>query len=199
MRFAGTEAAVSKAIEETGGEELDDSEAFWNSLRDMKHPFFAAAASSTADAAELNSNNASSLWRFTVAPTVSVDEFLKNLPDSDRAEPDYLLANGGRVRWIRSAAKSEAMVEHAGRFKAGLSLISDGSREFSTSFTNGMPEQSSQMSDLQLRIKAAFDPGNILNRGGLPFAARASSGIAGQSMSQLPEVTALDSAVETGQ
>lgn len=197
MRFAGTEAAVSKAVEETGGEELDDSEAFWSSLRDMKHGFFGLAANSPA--ADNPSNDASSLWRFTVDPTVAVDDFINNLPHSDGAEPDYLFANGGRVRWIRSTTRGEVMVEHAERFKAGLSQISEGSREFSASFLSDMSGQSAQMSDLQLRIKAAFDPGNILNRGVLPFAPDAASGTGDRSRVRLPKVTALDSAVETGQ
>ena len=197
LRFAGSQAAVSKAVEEVGGDQMDDAETFWKSIRDMKLPFFTSSSNSSSGI-ESTSESTTRLWRFTVAPTVAVEDFLNTLPkgsgDGDEAETDYVLANGGRVRWIRSSASSEAMVEHAGRFKAGLSLMDGLSRQFS----NTAPKQHAQMSDLQLRIKAAFDPGNILNRGVLPFARNSVSAENAKTRHELPEVKALESVIETG-
>lgn len=189
LRFAGSGAAVTKAVDEVGGDLLDDSQGFWNSVRDMKHPFFTAPSAGAAAADET-----SQLWRFTVSPTVALDDFLSALPDSGGAKPVYFLDKGGRLRWIRSSANSEAMIQHAERFHAGLSLFSGKAREFSSA----SGEQSSQLTDLQLRIKAAFDPANILNRGVLPFAPNAEYGKNGQTMAELPKVSALESAIKYG-
>jgi glycolate oxidase FAD binding subunit len=44
VRFEGTEATLVAVHRQVGGEPLVDAAAFWSSVRDQTHPFFAAAA-----------------------------------------------------------------------------------------------------------------------------------------------------------
>ncbi|WP_293370996.1 glycolate oxidase subunit GlcE [Nevskia sp.] len=76
LRLAGNPAAVIAAVAKLGGEPLADAAAFWASIREQTHPYFAGDAP---------------LWRLAVKPT------------APPLAGDALIDWGGGLRWLRSA------------------------------------------------------------------------------------------------
>ncbi len=137
LRLAGNPAAVKAAVARLGGDALPDASAFWTSLREQKHPFFAGEAP---------------LWRLAVKPTSPP------LAGEDISE---FIDWGGGQRWLRTECPADEMrrlaIAHAGHATAFRHLPRAAAFQ---------PPASALLA-LHRRLKAAFDPAGILNRGRL--------------------------------
>ncbi len=137
VRLAGDERALMAAAARLGGDR-EDAPGFWESLRDLTHPFFAGD---------------DDLWRVSVPPAAAW------------AGPDgaWLLDWGGAQRWFRSAdADPGEVVAAAGAAGGHARLIASGRK--------GHSDREAAVSDRALlalhhRLKAVFDPDDLLNRG----------------------------------
>ncbi|MBM0108530.1 glycolate oxidase subunit GlcE [Steroidobacter sp. S1-65] len=139
LRLAGASAAVSAARHQLGGDHIDNAEAdaFWNSIREQTHPFFAG---------ELP------LWRVSVPPTaapLSIDAPL-------------LIEWNGSLRWLRTDLSAQQVRECAKRAGGHATLFRGGDRSAGV-FTPLSPA----LATIHQRLKAQFDPAGIFNRGRL--------------------------------
>lgn len=135
VRLAGDERAVVAAAERLGGERAEEP-GFWESLRDRTHPFFAGS---------------DDLWRVSVPPA------------AEWAGPDgaWLLDWGGAQRWFRSAEAEPDDVVAAARAAGGDASLMPGGRHGGRRAAVCDPA----LAALHRRLKAVFDPGDLLNRG----------------------------------
>ena len=143
VRLSGAVPAVAAAVAKIGGEVEPDAavnDAFWTSVREQSHPFFASAM------------QGAPLWRLAVKSSAPVADFggsqlvewggaLRWLAAGDRADPAAIRAwaagNGGHATLFRAADK------RAGVFQP-------------------LPPA---MLEVHRRLKADFDPAGILNPG----------------------------------
>lgn len=147
LRLAGARAAVDAARQKLGGDVLDEAEAqaFWTSLREQTHPFFADDVPHALQAP---------LWRIAVAPTT---------PAIDLDGPQLIEWQGGQ-RWLRGARDAgelRATVGKAGHvqlFRAAEALRKD------TPVSAPLPPAALR---IQRALKAGFDPAGIFNPGRL--------------------------------
>ena len=145
LRLAGARAAVAAAQARLGGEAVAEGVAFWDSVREQRHPAFAAPV----------------LWRLAL-PTATPASLLAALPEPVAVEW------GGGQRWLASAdpgldalAVRQAVMAadgHATLFRAPESL-----RCRVDAFTPLAPA----LGALHRRLKQAFDPRGIFNPGRL--------------------------------
>jgi len=141
LRLSGAQAAVDAARVKLGGEVLDDIEAaaFWTSLREQTHAFFAGTAP---------------LWRIAVAPTT---------PAPDLDAPQLIEWQGGQ-RWLRGTHEADALRATVG--KAGhvqLFRADDALRQSVPVFAPLAPAALR----IHRALKAGFDPAGIFNPGRL--------------------------------
>lgn len=135
VRLSGTAAGVAAACGQIGGDAVPDGAAFWPRIREQTHPFFA---------------DARPLWRLSVRSDAPPPE----LPG------EQLIEWGGALRWLladadgaRVRAAARALCGHATRFRGH-----GGAQDVFT-------EPPAPVLALHRRLKAAFDPGGILNPG----------------------------------
>jgi glycolate oxidase FAD binding subunit len=143
VRLSGASSAVDGAVAKLGGERVADADDYWSSLRDHTHLFF--AGSRAADVP---------LWRLSVKSTA---------PYTDLGG-EQLVEWGGGLRWLAAGERTDvqrvrlwaaANGGHATLFRA-------------TDKSAGVFQpQNGTMQALHQRLKAAFDPHGILNRGRL--------------------------------
>ena len=142
VRLSGALPAVEAAAKKIGGSELDGGDAFWRSLREQTHPYFAPSRDGGAP-----------LWRLSVKSTT---------PHADLGGVP-LVEWGGALRWIvggpdvdavRIRAWAQSSGGHATLFRAG--------DDRSAGVFHPLPEA---LYALHRRLKATFDPSGILNRG----------------------------------
>jgi len=142
VRLSGAAAAVRAAREKLGGEMVtqDAATAFWQSLREQTHPFFAPALAGRA------------LWRLAVPPTAAP----LDLPGMQLVE-----WGGGQRWWL----PDEGADGDAGLVR-GIAQAAGG---HATLFRNGdksvgvFTPLSSPLAAIQSRLKASFDPAGIFN------------------------------------
>ncbi len=141
VRLSGAQPAVEAASRKLGGEAVAEAEAFWTSVREHTHPFFAAVGERT-------------LWRLSVRCTA---------PYTDLGG-EQLVEWGGALRWIAAGAKVEpaklrawaaAQGGHATQFRGG---------ERAGDVFHPLP---ATLASVHAKLKAVFDPKGILNRGRL--------------------------------
>lgn len=137
LRLAGNPAAVSAALARLGGDPLDQAGAFWRSIREQTHPFFAGAAP---------------LWRLAVKPTA---------PPLAGDGIDELVDWGGGQRWLRTALPVDAVRALAAAHGGHATALRGVARQHAF-----QPPAAAVMA-LHRRLKATFDPAGILNRGRL--------------------------------
>jgi len=135
VRLSGAQSAVESARRRVGGDVLKTSGAFWEGIREHHHGFFAAAAP---------------LWRLALPPATAP----LSLPGKQ------LIEWGGAQRWLSAEMdglklRRQVMEAggHAGLFRGG---------ERDKDRFHPLPQI---VSDLNRRIKHAFDPKGILNPG----------------------------------
>jgi glycolate oxidase FAD binding subunit len=136
LRLSGAAAAVATAQQKLGGEVLPDAAAFWSSLREQTHGFFAGDAP---------------LWRLSVA-SVTPPQGLGST----------LIEWGGALRWLRggdpSAIRSAAEKAggHATLFRADAALKSS---------VGVFQPLSAPLARIHRNLKNAFDPQGVFNPG----------------------------------
>ena len=136
VRLAGASAAVTAARHQIGGDGIDHSqaEAFWMSIREQTHPFFAGETP---------------LWRASVPSTaapLSIDE-------------PQLIEWNGALRWLRTHHPVQQVRECAMQAGGHATLFRGGDRSMGA-FTPLTPP----LALIHRRLKAQFDPANIFNR-----------------------------------
>ncbi len=135
LRLSGTEQGVSAAARRIGGETLDDSNSFWQQLREHRLPFFSTAEP---------------LWRISVPPAAS----------PLRLHGNWLHDWGGAQRWL-TGSLAPAEVRQAAQLAGGhATLFRNGDR--SGDIFQPLPPA---LWSLHQRIKQSFDPAGILNPG----------------------------------
>jgi FAD/FMN-containing dehydrogenase len=146
IRLAGSRAAVLEARTRLGGTAVDRQAAFafWQSVRDHRHEFFALAAD------ELEQGTA--LWRLSVPPT---------------AEPCSLSGRqfiewGGAQRWWRTGAPA-AELRAAGVGAGGHATLVRAADKSAGAFA----PVGGELMRIHRALKDAFDPERILNPGRL--------------------------------
>ncbi len=137
VRLAGAVSAVEAAKSRMGGEEVRDVGEYWYHLREHRLAFFASKAP---------------LWRVSVPQT---------------AEPlalgtPQLIEWGGGLRWIAADADAVTVRTTAERAGGHATLFRGGDKSVGV-FHPLKPA----ILKIHRRLKAAFDPAGILNRGRL--------------------------------
>ncbi len=137
VRLAGAEAAVRSACGTLGGERLPDSEAaaHWTGLKDQKLPFF---------------DGEFPLWRFSLPSTAAP----LNLPGG------VLVEWGGAQRWLRGAQDLGTLRDLARQAGGHATLFRGVDRAAGVFTPLPMP-----LAAIQQRLKHAFDPHGVFNRG----------------------------------
>ena len=138
-RFAGAESAVAAALRDIGGTPLEEADAFWSSLREQRHPFFADRERDTP------------LWRLSVRATA---------PFIDLGGPQ-LLEWGGALRWLKANGEAAAVRLRAwARQQGGHATLFRAADK-----SPGVFQQPAEpLMAIQRELKAAFDPQGIFNR-----------------------------------
>lgn len=140
VRLSGAEAAVSAALQSLGGELLapDDAAAFWLSLREQTHAFFAGAGS---------------LWRLSLPPHASA-VILKGR---------QLVEWGGAQRWLKLDGEANAAggqrIRQAVAALGGHATLFRGGDKAVGVFHPLAPA----VEKIHQRLRQAFDPAGIFN------------------------------------
>ena len=134
VRLSGAQAAVDAAIAKMGGSALPDADAFWDSLREQQHAFFADAPQG--------------LWRVSV-PTVAP---ALNLPGQQ------LIEWGGAQRWLKTSADA-ATIRAAATAAGGHATLFKGGDKSVGVFQPLAPA----VARIHRNLKNAFDPAGIFN------------------------------------
>jgi glycolate oxidase FAD binding subunit len=134
LRLSGAPAAIAAARDAFGGEESAGA-AFWDALREQRHPFFAGDTP---------------LWR------VSVPSTAPPLGLGDEQLVDW----GGALRWLRSGRPAAELRARAAALGGHATLFRGGDRSGGV-FTPLSPA----LFAIHRRLKAEFDPAGIFNPG----------------------------------
>jgi glycolate oxidase FAD binding subunit len=134
VRLSGAESAVTAARRVVGGEPTANGQSFWAGIRDQTGPFFTSAPA---------------LWRVSLPPTA---------PPLTNSAPTLIEWNGA-LRWIASAAISEAVAREVAQLRGHLAPFRGGVG------TRPYPPLPEAMVRVHRGLKSAFDPQGILNPG----------------------------------
>ena len=140
-RLSGATPAVAAAVAQIGGEPVDEGPAFWRSIRDQTHPYFARSR-----------EEGMPLWRVSVKSTA---------PFTDLAG-EQLIEWGGGLRWLQGSARIDADGLRAWASERGghATLFRAGERT-----TGTFQPLAPALAAIHERLKAEFDPHGILNPG----------------------------------
>jgi glycolate oxidase FAD binding subunit len=138
IRLSGAQSAVDAACSALSGEQLDDSEAFWQQrIREQGHAFFQGEAP---------------LWRLSMPP---------GAPDI-ALERKSLIDWGGALRWIRSDHDPQQIFESVAKLGGHATLFRGGDRNGPI-----YQPLSIHLMAIHQRLKRAFDPQGLFNPGRL--------------------------------
>jgi FAD/FMN-containing dehydrogenase len=146
LRLAGAAAAVHSACERLGGERMtpEMAAAWWASLRDHAHEFFQPSV------AQLAAGDC--LWRLSLPPTAA---------SLSLAGPQFI-EWGGAQRWLRTGASAEAIRTAAAGLGGHATLVRAADKG-----VGAFTRPSEAVMRVHRRLKLAFDPPGIFNRGRL--------------------------------
>lgn len=133
LRLEGSAAGVRLARGRLGGEELPEGAAFWESLREQRHTYFA---------------DNEPLWRLSLPPAAPTLSIIGR----------WLYEWGGAQRWLKTALPPKLIRETAARHGGHAQLFRGGGREGSV--FHPLP---TQLLELHKNLKQVFDPRGILN------------------------------------
>ena len=142
LRLAGAVAAVRAARQALGGEEVADAGAFWQSIREQTHPYFAGEKVSAA-----------ALWRLSVASVA---------PPICCSGPT-LIEWGGALRWLRGDQGAE-QVRNLAASAGGHATLFRGEDALKTA-AGAFHPLSPVLAKIHRNLKQAFDPAGVFNRG----------------------------------
>lgn len=146
LRLAGAAAAVRSAQQALGGEAIDPAlaAAFWTGLRDHTDEFFAGAAKAV--------DRGATLWRLSVPQTAP----------PLKLSGEQLVEWGGAQRWLCTSAPAATVREAAATVGGHATLFRGADKSPGVFAPLGSP-----LADVHRRLKAAFDPDGVFNRGRL--------------------------------
>jgi glycolate oxidase FAD binding subunit len=146
IRLAGSRAAVLEACARLGGTGVEQAQAcaFWESVRDHRHEFFALAADELAQG--------TALWRLSVPPTAAAFAL------SGRQFVEW----GGAQRWWRSAAPAAELRAAAVGAGGHATLVRAADKS-----AGAFAPVGGELMRIHRALKDAFDPERILNPGRL--------------------------------
>jgi glycolate oxidase FAD binding subunit len=138
LRLSGAPAAVEAAERALGGEQVADGAAFWQSLREQRHAFFAGA---------------DSLWRLSL-PSAASAILLRG---------EQLIEWGGAQRWLAASvdAAGAARIRRAVGAAGGHATLFRGGDKQVGVFEPLTPA----VARIHERLKASFDPAQVFNPG----------------------------------
>jgi len=145
LRFEGARNAVQSAVEQLrrecpGSESMPADDNVWHRLREHELAFF---------------DTEETLWRFSVGAARGL---LQDVPANE-----WLIDWGGAQRWLRGNAYSLEVLNASLPAGAGeVCAFRRGDRRAEV-----FPELAAPVRTLHSRLKAAFDPDRLLNRGRL--------------------------------
>jgi glycolate oxidase FAD binding subunit len=143
IRLSGSEPAVEAAARSIGGDRTAAGSEPWTAIRDHTHAFFAAAR-----------ERAAPLWRLSIRSTA---------PHAD-LDGAQLIEWGGALRWLAAGGRADAArVREWAAGHGGHATLFRGNDPGIGAF---QPLDATALA-LHRRLKAAFDPHGILNRGRL--------------------------------
>lgn len=138
VRLSGAEPAVRAAHAKLGGDEIDDGEVFWESVREQSHSFF---------------QSGKSLWRLSVKSTASPLQ----LPPGKQ-----LMEWGGALRWWACETDVDTgVVREVAKAAGGHATLFRSHESCADVFHPLEPA----MMTVHRRLKEKFDPMGILNPG----------------------------------
>jgi glycolate oxidase FAD binding subunit len=137
VRLSGASPAVDAARSRLGGEVVDEAQRFWKGLREHELDFFRSAPE---------------LWRLSMLPTAPP----LDLPGI------HVLEWNGALRWVAAEVGANAVREAASR-AGGHATLFRGDATIGSPFHPLSPS----LHALHKRLKAVFDPHDILNPGRL--------------------------------
>ncbi len=137
IRLSGSARGVSAAARTLGGEQLDESNTFWQQLREQQLAFFTSA---------------NTLWRLSVPPASAPLGL----------DGHWLLDWGGAQRWLTSELPAQDIRFAAAAAGGHATLFRGGDRN--SDVFHPLPPA---LLALHQRIKQTFDPAGILNPGRL--------------------------------
>jgi glycolate oxidase FAD binding subunit len=143
VRLSGAGPAVMAAVGKLGGSIADDAEAFWSSVREQTHRYFAPAREGGAP-----------LWRLAVKSTA---------PYADLGG-EQMVEWGGALRWIVAGESTDAERLRAWAAENGGHATLFRGADKSVGVFHPLPEA---LDALHRRLKANFDPSGVLNPGRL--------------------------------
>jgi glycolate oxidase FAD binding subunit len=135
-RLSGAEAAVAAATRAIGGAALPDAAAFWSSVRDQTHAFFA-------------SDRAATLWRLSV----------RSAAPYARLGGAQAIEWGGALRWLRSRDAPPERLRACAHEYGGHATLYRGDKSTSAFHPLDAPTLA-----IHRGLKATFDPSGIFNR-----------------------------------
>lgn len=136
IRLSGAKAAVDAAIKKMGGDEMPESEKFWDSLREQSHEFFADASKG--------------IWRLSL-PTFAAPLALQGT---------QLIEWGGAQRWLKTDADANTIRAAATAAGGHATLFKGGDKSVGV-FHPLQPA----VARIHRNLKNAFDPAGIFNPG----------------------------------
>lgn len=137
VRLSGSDTEVRVTRQKIGGTEEPDGSTFWERMREHRHDFF---------------NDTAPLWRLSVPPATAP----LNLPGQ------WIMDWGGAQRWLKNPLPAEVIRETVVRLGGHATLFRNGPRNGQV--FHPLPPA---LLILHKRLKSAFDPHGILNRGRL--------------------------------
>jgi glycolate oxidase FAD binding subunit len=135
LRWSGSAPAVQAACRSVGGDLVQEGDDLWRDLREHALPFFAGEAP---------------LWRLSVPPACS----------PLMLDGEWLLDWGGAQRWLRGNLPA-SIVQRTARDAGCHAVLFRGGDRTGDVFTPLDPVSAC----LHARLRSAFDPRGILNRG----------------------------------
>jgi glycolate oxidase FAD binding subunit len=136
VRLSGARAAVDAAIINMGGETVNESESFWDAVREQTHEFF--------------SDTAHGLWRLslpTVAPALTL-------------AGEQLIEWGGAQRWLKTDADATTIRAAAEKAGGHATLFKGGDKSVGV-FHPLQPA----VARIHHNLKNTFDPAGVFNPG----------------------------------
>ena len=133
IRLSGTEAGIKSALNNLGGEQLDDADSFWNDLKNQRHSFF---------------NTNKRIWRLSLKPSTPPLEILG----------EQLIEWRGAQRWLASDQNPEIireLIEQHG----GHATIFKNQQDDDLVFH----PITGKLHELHLNVKLAMDPHCLFN------------------------------------
>ncbi len=135
IRLSGFSSAIESAKKEIGGEMLENSDAYWRSIKEHQHDFFVGDKP---------------LWRIAVPPATEPLDL----------DEDCFVEWGGAQRWYRSGLPAEQIREIVHAQKGHATLFRHGDDHVDV-FSPLSPE----IKKIHQRLKESFDPDGIFNIG----------------------------------